>query len=175
MTGSRSRSRSVTRWVGALAAVAVLLAGCGSTSPTARSTPTSSGSVPAAQVGTTSGSLGVFLVDGAGHTLYVQDGEPEGSAGCYDTCAASWPPLATSGDPTAAGDVVAKDLSTTTRTDGITQVMYGGRALYTYTQDSGPGQTTGQGLPGQRGTWWVVGIDAEPIKSSPSASATPSS
>jgi predicted lipoprotein with Yx(FWY)xxD motif len=175
MAGSRSRLRSVIGGVGALAAVAVLLSGCGSTSPTARSTPTPSGSVAAAQVGTTSGSVGVFLVDGAGRTLYVLDGEPEGTSGCYDECAATWPPLATSGDPTAAGDVVAKDLSTSTRTDGITQVMYGGRALYTYVQDGGPGQTAGQGLPGQRGTWWVVGIDAEPIKIPPSASATASS
>lgn len=175
MSGSRSTSRSAAGWVGALAVVAVLLAGCGSTSPTARSTPTPSVSVADAQVGSTNGSLGVFLVDGAGRTLYVLDGEPAGTSGCYDDCAATWPPLATGGDPTAAGDVVAKDLSTSTRTDGITQVMYGGRALYTYAQDGGPGQTAGQGLPGPRGTWWVVGIDAEPIKNPPSASATASS
>lgn len=174
MSGRRSRPRSATGWAGVLIALAVILAGCGSTSPTARSTPTPSGSATAAQVSTTSGSLGVFLVDGAGRTLYVLDGEPAGSSGCYDTCATTWPPLATSGDPTAAGGVIAKDLSTLTRTDGSTQVMYGGRALYTYAQDSGPGQTAGQGLPGNGGTWWVVGIDAEPM-TTPSASATTSS
>jgi predicted lipoprotein with Yx(FWY)xxD motif len=173
MTGSRSGTRAVAGWVGALAAAALLLAGCGSTSPTARSTAPPSGS--AAQVSTTSGSLGVYLVDGQGRTLYVLDGEPKGTSGCYDACATAWPPLATIGDPTAGGEAVAKDLSTSTRTDGITQVLYDGHALYTYAQDSGPGQTTGQGLTQQGGTWWVVGIDGTPITSSPAAPATATS
>src|SRR6185436_8242869 len=111
----------------------------------------SSGSAHPAQVSTTSGSLGVFLVDGQGRTLYVLDGEPEGTSGCYDACAAAWPPLATTGDPIAAGDAVAKELSTSTRTDGITQVLYSGHALYTYAQDGSPGQTSGQGLTQQGG------------------------
>src|SRR6478609_9801846 len=174
MSGRRSSARSVAGWVGAVTAAAVLLAGCGSTSPTARSTATPSGSPPAARVSTTSGSLGVFLVDGQGRTLYVLDGEPEGTSGCYDACATAWPPLTTTGDPTAAGDAVAKELSTSTRTDGTTQVLYGGHALYTYAQDGASGQTTGQGLTQQGGTWWVVGVDGAPIKSSP-ASATASS
>jgi predicted lipoprotein with Yx(FWY)xxD motif len=126
-------------------------------------------------VSTSSGSLGVYLVDGQGRTLYLLDGEPEGTSGCYDACATAWPPLATTGDPTAAGDAVAKDLSTSTRTDGITQVLYDGHALYTYAQDGAPGQTTGQGLTQQGGTWWVVGIDGAPIKSPSAASTTASS
>jgi len=175
MSSRRSGALSVAGWVGALTAAALFLAGCGSTSPTQRSTATPSGSVPAAQVSTTSGSLGVFLVDGQGRTLYVLDGEPEGTSGCYDTCATAWPPLATTGNPTAAGDAVAKELSTSTRTDGITQVLYGGHALYTYAQDGAAGQTTGQGLTEQGGTWWVVGVDGAPIKSPPGAVTTASS
>lgn len=176
MSGRRSGTRSVAGWVGALTAAALLLAGCGSTSPTARSTVTPSGSDAAssagAQVSTTSGSLGVVLVDGQGRTLYVFDADPKGTSGCYDSCATAWPPLATTADPTAAGEAVAKELSTSTRTDGITQVLYGGRPLYTYAQDGAPGQTTGQGLNQQGGTWWVAGIDGAPIKTSAAASAT---
>lgn len=172
MSGRGSGTRSVAGWGGLLTAAALLLAGCGSTSPTARSTVTPSGSQAAAQVSTISGSLGVFLVDGRGRTLYVFDADPEGSSGCYDMCPTTWPPLATTGDPTAAGDAVAKELSTSTRTDGITQVLYGGRPLYTYAQEGAPGETTGQGLTQQGGTWWVVGIDGTPIKSSAAASAT---
>lgn len=175
MSAGRIGARSVAGWVGALTAAAVFLAGCGSTSPTQRSTPPSSGSAPPAQVSTTSGSLGDFLVDGQGRTLYLLDGEPAGTSGCYDACAAAWPPLATTGDPTAAGDAVAKELSTSTRTDGITQVLYAGHALYTYAQDAAPGQTSGQGLTQQGGTWWVVGIDGTPIKGSPTSATTQSS
>lgn len=175
MSGRRSGTRSVAERVGALTAAAFLIVACGSTSPTARSTATPSGSDAAAsagaQVGTASGSLGVFLVDGQGKTLYAFDADPEGSSGCYDTCATVWPPLATTGDPTAAGDAVAKELSTSTRTDGITQVLYGGHPLYTYAQE-GAGQTTGQGLTQQGGTWWVVGIDGTPIEGSAAPSAT---
>lgn len=172
MSGRRSGNGPIAGWVCALTVAALILAGCGSTSPTARSTVTPSGSVPAAQVSTTSGSLGVFLVDEKGQTLYMFDGDPEGSSGCYDACAAAWPPLATTGDPTAAGDAVAKELSISTRTDGITQVLYGGHPLYTYAQDGAPGQTTGQGLTQQGGMWWVVGIDGTPIKSPPAAATT---
>jgi predicted lipoprotein with Yx(FWY)xxD motif len=178
MSGRRSSTGSVAGWVGALAAAAVLLAGCGSTSPTARSTPTPTGSgdaASAAEVSTTSGSLGVFLVDGQNRTLYAFDADPEGTSGCYDTCATAWPPLATTGDPTAAGDASDKKLSKSTRTDGITQVLYGGHPLYTFSQDTAPGQTTGQGLTQQGGMWWVVGVDGTPIKTSVAASATASS
>jgi len=166
MSGRRSSTRSVAGWVGALAAV-VLLAGCGSTSPTARSTPTPTGSnaaASAAEVSTTSGTLGVFLVDGQNRTLYAFDADPQGSSGCYDACATAWPPLTTSGGPTAAGEASAKKLSTATRTDGLTQVLYGGHPLYTFSEDSAPGQTTGQGLTQQGGMWWVVGVDGTPIK-----------
>jgi len=174
MSGRRSWTLSVAGWVGALAAAALFLAACGSTSPTQRSTTLPSGSPPATEVSTATGSLGVYLVDGQGRTLYLLDGEPEGTSGCYDACAAAWPPLATTGDPTAAGDAVAKELSTSTRTDGITQVLYGGHALYTFAQDAAPGQTSGQGLTQQGGTWWVVGIDGNPIKNSAAATTASS-
>jgi len=179
MFGGRSDVRSVTGRVAMLAAAVLLLAGCGSTSPTARSTITPSGSdaaaSTAAQVSTTSGSLGVFLVDGKGRTLYAFDADPEGTSGCYDACATAWPPLATTGEPTAAGEAVAKQLSTSTRTDGITQVLYGGHPLYTYAQDAAPGQTAGQGLDQEGGMWWVVGIDGTPIKTAVATSATATS
>lgn len=175
MSGRRSRVQPIVGRVGALAIAAFLLAGCGSTSPTARSTVTPSGAPPAAQVNTSTGSLGVFLVNSQGQTLYMTDADPEGTSGCYDECATAWPPLATTGDPIASGAVIAKDLSTSTRTDAITQVVYGGHPLYTYSLDTAPGQTTGQGLVQQGGTWWVVGTDGAPIKNVPGASATASS
>lgn len=175
MFGIRSGQRAVAGRVGAILAAAVLLAGCGSTSPTARSTPTPSGSDAAgAEVSSTSGSLGVFLVDGQGRTLYMSNADPQGTSGCYDACATAWPPLATTSPPTAAGAAAQKELSTAVRTDGTTQVLYAGHPLYTYSGDAAPGQTTGQGLNQQGGMWWVVGVDGTPIETSTAASATAS-
>jgi predicted lipoprotein with Yx(FWY)xxD motif len=177
MSDRQRGARGIAGWIGALATAAVLLTGCGSTSPTARSTPTGSdgAALTGTTVGTSSGSLGVFLVDGQGRTLYMFDGDPEGTSGCYDACATAWPPLATAGTPIATGEVDKKQLSTSTRTDAITQVLYGGHPLYTYAQDTAPGQTTGQGLTEQGGMWWVVGIDGAPIKTAATATGTASS
>jgi predicted lipoprotein with Yx(FWY)xxD motif len=35
-----------------------------------------------------------------------------------------------------------------------------GQPLYTYSGDAGPGETKGQGVGG---SWWVVGLDGQPI------------
>jgi len=117
----------------------------------------------AATVGTTSGALGVYLVDGAGKTLYMYDPDAAapGTSTCYDACAKAWPPLLTSGAATTTGTAAADKLSTITRTDGSTQVVYGEYPLHYYAKDTAAGQTTGQSVGG---VWWVVGTDGAPIK-----------
>ena len=116
-----------------------------------------------AAVGTTSGALGVYLVDGDGKTLYMFDSDAAapGTSTCYDDCAKAWPPLLTNGAPTSTGNAAADKLATVTRTDGSTQVVYGEYPLYYYAKDTAAGQTTGQAVGGK---WWVVGVDGEPIK-----------
>src|SRR5664279_3401190 len=116
-----------------------------------------------AVVGTTTGALGTYLVDGAGKTLYMFDTDQTapGTSTCYNACATAWPPLETKGAATVTGTAAADKLSTITRTDGSTQVVYGEYPLYYWAKDTAAGQTTGQGVAG---TWWVVGIDGEPIK-----------
>ena len=116
-----------------------------------------------ATVGTASGALGVYLVDGDGKTLYMYDPDAAapGTSTCYDACATAWPPLLTSGAATATGTAAADKLSTITRTDGSTQVVYGDYPLYHYAKDTAAGQTTGQSVGG---VWWVVGADGVPIK-----------
>jgi predicted lipoprotein with Yx(FWY)xxD motif len=116
-----------------------------------------------ATVGTTSGALGVYLVDGDGKTLYMfdPDAAAPGTSTCYNDCAKAWPPLLTSGAATTTGTAAADKLTTITRTDGSTQVVYGGYPLYYYAKDTAAGQTTGQAVGGK---WWVVGADGVPIK-----------
>ena len=68
----------------------------------------------------------------AGNLPFRQGGVAH--TGCYEGCAEAWPPVLTEGPPAAAG-VNAELLGTTTRTDGATQVTYGGHPLYFYAHE----------------------------------------
>jgi predicted lipoprotein with Yx(FWY)xxD motif len=114
-----------------------------------------------AEVNTATTSLGVVLVGANGMTLYVYDPDTGGTPTCYDACATAWPPLVTSGAPTAAGQAEANLLTTAARTDGTTQVVYNKWPLYLWQKDTKPGDVTGQAVGGK---WWVVGPDGTPIK-----------
>src|SRR5450755_1216867 len=114
-----------------------------------------------ATVGTTTGALGTFLVDGKGMTLYMHLSDTAGESTCYDACAVAWPPLLTNGAPTASGSADKSKLSTTARKDGATMVKYGASPLYHFAKDTKPGDTTGQGV---QKVWYVVGVDGQPIK-----------
>jgi predicted lipoprotein with Yx(FWY)xxD motif len=111
-------------------------------------TPTSPAVVNVGQNAT----LGSFLVDSAGMTLYIYTKDTPGTSVCYGVCATAWPPLLTNGAPTAGMGVTASMLGTTTRTDGTVQVTYNGWPLYYYAKDKVAGDTTGEGV----NTIWYV-------------------
>jgi predicted lipoprotein with Yx(FWY)xxD motif len=100
--------------------------------------------------------LGQILVDGNGMTLYLFVADTGATSTCYTSCAAIWPPVLTSGAPQAGAGASATQLGTTTRTDGKVEVTYGGHPLYYFVQDKAAGDTTGQGINGFGGLWWVV-------------------
>ena len=113
-------------------------------------------------VTTATGPLGVYLVDHAGRTLYMFDGDiTEGTSACNGGCAAAWPPLTTTGAPSAGENAAGARLSTITRADGSMQVVCGRHPLYYSASDTAPGQTNGQGSDGK---WWVLGMNGEPIR-----------
>jgi predicted lipoprotein with Yx(FWY)xxD motif len=154
-------------------AVILLVAGCGSggSASTASSTARVAGASSSARsvqasgpvsVAATTGPLGVYLVDGAGRTLYVFDADSAGTPTCVDACATDWPPLTGVGKPTAAAGAAVDKLSTVGRADGSTQVRYAGQPLYYYAGDVDAGQTNGAGSDGK---WWIVGPDGSPIRS----------
>lgn len=97
--------------------------------------------------------LGSFLVDDKGMTLYLFTKDTPNTTVCYDKCAVAWPPLLTTGDPVAGEGVDASLLGTTNRTDGTVQVTYNGWPLYYYEKDKAPGDVTGQDVGG---VWYVV-------------------
>ncbi len=105
--------------------------------------------------------LGKFLADGDGNTLYLLTKDPKGTSNCYDKCAQSWPPLIPDGQPTLKDGVDSALISTTLRTDGAKQLTYNGWPLYYFAKDQKPGDTTGQAVGN---VWWVVSGEGNPIK-----------
>jgi predicted lipoprotein with Yx(FWY)xxD motif len=141
-------------------ASALVLAACGgssyggSNSPSTTSAPATTSS--AASISAKSSSLGTFLVDAKGQTLYLWDADHGATSTCNGACAQDWPPLTTKGTPKAGAGVKASLLGTTKRADGTQEVTYAGHPLYTYAGDTAPGQTTGQGSAAFGAPWWVV-------------------
>ena len=137
----------------AVAAIALLAAGCGGS-------PSSAGPSPAAAAATiataSDAKLGQILVDGKGMTLYLFVADTGSKSTCYTSCAQVWPPVLTNGAPQAGTGAQASQLGTTTRTDGTIQVTYSGHPLYYFAGDKKPGDATGQGIDNFGGLWWVI-------------------
>lgn len=125
--------------------------------PTATQPPAASGATVSLGEDAT---LGSFLVDDKGMTLYLFTKDTPNTSNCYEKCAIAWPPLLTTGDPVAGEGVDASLLGTTTRTDGTTQVTYNGWPLYYYEKDKAPGDVTGQDVGG---VWFVVSAAGEQV------------
>jgi predicted lipoprotein with Yx(FWY)xxD motif len=97
---------------------------------------------------------GTVLVNSAGLTLYHLSAEQNGKFICTGaSCEALWHPLvAGAGRP---GGV--ESLGTVKRPDGSEQVTYKGMPLYTFAQDTKPGDAKGQGFK-DVGTWMAVAV-----------------
>ena len=144
-----------------IAVVALVVAACGGSSggssggayggSTASHPSGGKGSVALAST-----SLGKVLVDGNGRTLYLFEADKGTMSNCGGACASAWPPLTTSGKPSAGAGVVAAKLGTAKRADGTTGVTYDGHPLYTYAGDGAPGQTTGEGLTDYGAPWYAL-------------------
>jgi len=125
--------------------------------PGVATTPTgSSGPSATTTVAARSTSLGQILVDGSGRTLYLFEADKGTASTCYDACAGVWPPLTATGAPTAGTGVNQALLTTTTRKDGSTEVVYNGHPLYYFISDKQAGDTTGQALSSFGADWYVL-------------------
>lgn len=102
---------------------------------------------------------GTVLVDGSGHTLYVFSPDAKGAPTCSGACATIWPPLTTHGNPRAGHGVEHKHLGTVAGPHGTRQVTYDHWPLYTFVQDTKPGQATGQGISSFGGKWSTITRD----------------
>ena len=130
----------------------------GGTAPSSQSTP--------ATISVHASSLGQILVDANGKTLYLFEADTSTQSTCSGACAQAWPPLTTNGVPKAAGGSSQSLLGTTMRSEGTTQVTYGGHPLYYFTNDTKPGDTTGEGSTAFGAGWDVLSPTGDKIEKS---------
>src|SRR5437588_1509690 len=148
--------------IGGFGALVISACGSGTTATTAPSaapqTPVSTPSAaPATATPTTATaagatlavghtSLGSFIVDSRGRSLYLFEADKGTKSTCYGDCATNWPPLVTSGGVAVSGGASMSLVGTTKRTDGTTEVTYNGHPLYYFVGDSKRGDTNGEGV-----------------------------
>lgn len=156
-----------------LAAMALLLASCGGSTPSSPSGGANAAiTVAAADVP----GLGTVLVNGSGRTLYVLSSERGGKLTCTDAngCTAVWPDTelpAGVQHGTAGEGAQASLLGTVRSAEGKLYLTYGGWPLYTYAHDSGSRQAHGEGITSFGGTWWALSPSGSPVTAQ---SGTPS-
>jgi predicted lipoprotein with Yx(FWY)xxD motif len=109
--------------------------------------------------------LGKVLANGRGFTLYAFSRDAKNKDKCVMTsgCKQVWPVARTQGKPSAAAGVKASLLGTIKLPGGVQQVTYAGHPLYTYSADSGPGQTDYVGAKQFGGVWHAVNAKGTPV------------
>lgn len=159
--------------------LAMLVAACGSSTGSGGSTPTPAATTPApvattpaatstvmTATATVNGQSTTILTNTQGMTLYYFKPDTPTTSACTGGCAQTWPPLlfTGSGSPTSAA-TLSGTLSAVTTANG-NQIEYNGHPLYTFSGDTAPGQTKGEGIGGK---WFVCTPDLAAASSASSA------
>jgi predicted lipoprotein with Yx(FWY)xxD motif len=162
---TRSARISLLITIAASAPAALAVTACGgsgadvttsSGGPVTVMAPKTASGTPATVGLANSGGLGRILVDSQGRTLYLFQKDVGATSACSGECAAAWPPLRTTGQPSAGTSLAAAKLGTTPRSDGKPQVTYNGHPLYLYAADRKPGDTNGQGINAFGAAWFAL-------------------
>lgn len=122
-------------------------------------------------------SVGKVLVTSSGMTLYVFGPDAHKAPKCSGSCAAVWPPLVVHHKATAGKGVKQSLLGTVRTKSGKLQVTYDHWPLYTFVEDTAPGQAHGEGVRSFGGEWSTIGATGAPLiaklsRSSHSTSST---
>ncbi len=123
--------------------------------------------IPSARSGSTAtvqlhhSSLGSILVSSSGRTLYefTRDRTNKNSCAAIRGCSRVWPSLRANGKPTVGSGVKSSLLGTSAG-----QVTYAGHPLYTYSGDSGPGDTSYVGVKAFGGTWYALNVTGGAVR-----------
>jgi predicted lipoprotein with Yx(FWY)xxD motif len=96
--------------------------------------------------------LGSYMVDANGLTLYMYTKDTANESVCTGKCEENWPIYYNSSIQVSA-PMAAGDFETIVRADGTKQTAYKGMPLYYYVKDEKAGDVTGQGV-GK--VWYVI-------------------
>ncbi len=107
----------------------------------------------------TNGTLGDYLTDEDGQSLYIFVKDTSTTSACNGACAALWVPLI--GSATGGSGVTGSMVGQITRQDGSMQVSYNGHPLYFFSKDVNQEDLKGQGYGS--GKWWVISPTGDPI------------
>ncbi|MGY2288134.1 COG4315 family predicted lipoprotein [Pseudomonas gingeri] len=88
------------------------------------------------------------MVDDKGMTLYTFDKDADGKSMCNDKCAENWPPMIA-----AEGAKPEGKWTLIKRADNKMQWAHDGKPMYTYKDDTKPGDINGDG---KGGMWHVA-------------------
>jgi predicted lipoprotein with Yx(FWY)xxD motif len=99
------------------------------------------------------GQMVTVLTTFTGMTLYERTSDPVPGSNCTGQCAQMWPPLLSNGTVIST-DPVGGNLTVQMTANGK-QVEYNSHPLYTYSGDTAPGQTNGQGVGN---VWQTISI-----------------
>lgn len=99
-----------------------------------------------------SSTLGEFLTDGHGNSLYFFSAGSQ----CTGNCRTNWPIFLKEGNLHLPANLDAADFQTLLRDDGLAQTTYKGRPLYYYREDAKPGDTKGENV---NNSWFVAKKD----------------
>ena len=122
---------------------------CTQPSPTATGTSNGAVVIKSASI-SVGGKTETVLTDAQGKTLYYRTTDTPTSV-CTGGCASAWPPVLGTTAPASPSGFPGK-LTVLTDANG-SQLAYNGHPLYTFSGDSGPGQSKGQNV---LGIWFVV-------------------
>ena len=111
-------------------------------------------------------SVGKILVNSKGFTLYAftLDSRNHDACAAITNCLKAWPPVVTTGKPIAGKGVKKKLIGTIKLKNGVKQVTYAGRPLYTYIGDTHPAQTSFVNILQFGGRWPAVNAAGGEVK-----------
>jgi predicted lipoprotein with Yx(FWY)xxD motif len=120
--------------------------------------------------------VGTVLVDSSGKTIYSPEQDANGKIQCTGSCLSFWFPVKA---PAGAALSATKlpGLGTIHRPDnGVTQVTFDGKPLYTFRLDTAPGQIRGNNFTDSFGgtsfNWLAVTTSGAPSGPSPGSSSS---
>jgi predicted lipoprotein with Yx(FWY)xxD motif len=158
--------------IAAIAAAA--LAGCGSSTSSAKGDPMATATAATASAATASArgpklkvipsDYGRILADGRGKALYLFTADKGKTSNCSGDCATAWPPYIVKKAPTAVSGAKPGLVGATRRTDGKLQATYAGHPVYYYVGDRSPGEVNCQAAVEFGGYWYVVRSNGRAVR-----------